>query len=102
MTSYFPARDVEEPVTKEFLRAETSAVRLDFAREFADFKQEIRAGLADLMQEIQVGLGGLESRVDAKLGHLELRLRSEIRRMLWLNVGMLTAFAGVIIAAVRM
>lgn len=26
MLSYFPARDVEEPVTKEFLRAELSGV----------------------------------------------------------------------------
>jgi hypothetical protein len=29
MLSYFPARDVEEPATKEFVRAEIAALRTD-------------------------------------------------------------------------
>jgi len=29
MTSYFPARDVEEPVTKDFLRAEMNELRAE-------------------------------------------------------------------------
>ena len=29
MLSYFPARDVEEPVTKDFLRAELASLRTD-------------------------------------------------------------------------
>lgn len=29
MLSYFPARDVEEPVTKEFLRAELAELRVE-------------------------------------------------------------------------
>jgi hypothetical protein len=29
MLSYFPARDVEEPVTREFLRAELSELRVE-------------------------------------------------------------------------
>ena len=31
MSSQFPARDLEEPVTKEFLRAELAEVRTDIA-----------------------------------------------------------------------
>ena len=41
MLSYFPARDVEEPVTKEFLRAE-----------LAEFREEIRAELGPLRSEL--------------------------------------------------
>ncbi|MEZ5311516.1 MAG: hypothetical protein R2735_13180 [Microthrixaceae bacterium] len=61
MLSFFPARDVEEAVTKEFVRAE--------------------------LAETELRLGG--------------ELRAEMRRMIWVNIGSLVAFAGVIIAAVR-
>ncbi len=61
MLSFFPARDVEEAVTKEFMRAE--------------------------LAETELRLGG--------------ELRAEMRRMIWVNIGSLIAFAGVIIAAVR-
>ncbi|MEI2637728.1 MAG: hypothetical protein V9F03_01830 [Microthrixaceae bacterium] len=41
----------------------------------------------------------------AELAETELRLggelRAEMRRMIWVNIGSLIAFAGVIIAAVR-
>ena len=40
MLSYFPARDVEEPVTKEFLRAE-----------LAEFRAEFRAEMHALMRQ---------------------------------------------------
>jgi hypothetical protein len=33
MLSYFPARDVEEPVTKEFLHAELALVRIELHTE---------------------------------------------------------------------
>ncbi len=39
MMSFFPARDVEEPVTKEFLRAEMS----DLRAELSEFKAELAA-----------------------------------------------------------
>lgn len=72
MLSFFPARDVEEPVTKEFLRAELSS---------------------------------LELRVDKRLNQMELRLgasvSSEINKMMWLNIGALTSFAAVLLAAIK-
>lgn len=61
MLSYFPARDAEEAVTKEFMRAE--------------------------LAEMELRMGS--------------HLRAEIRRTVWLNVGSLVAFAGLIIAAVK-
>lgn len=36
MMSYFPARDVEEPATKEFVRAENAGLRAEFAGLRAD------------------------------------------------------------------
>ncbi len=72
MLSFFPARDVEEAVTKEFIRAE--------------------------LAETELRLGG---ELRAEMRDLGLDLRAEMRRMIWVNIGSLIAFAGVIIAAVR-
>ena len=42
MLSYFPARDIEEPVSQEFLRAELLLVRSELRGEMA----ELRTGSA--------------------------------------------------------
>ena len=59
MMSYFPAREVEEPATKEFVRAENLDVRADFAGLRADFAG-LRAEFADLRAEF----AELQSRTD--------------------------------------
>jgi len=41
MLSYFPARDSEEPVTNEFLRAEMADLRADLRAEMADLRAEV-------------------------------------------------------------
>lgn len=38
MLSYFPARDVEEPVTKDFLRAEMAELRTEMERMVRSFQ----------------------------------------------------------------
>lgn len=122
MMSFFPARDVEEPVTKEFLRAEISDMRVEFAglrAEFADLTSDfvgLRGEFTGLRGEFTglrgefTGLRGefttLVGSIDTRFSEFEVRVgsefRAEIRRTMWLNVGMLTAFAAVIIAAARL
>lgn len=41
MLSYFPARDVEEPVTKDFLRAELGELRAEMHSEIGDLRAEM-------------------------------------------------------------
>lgn len=64
MLTYFPARDVEEPVTKEYLRAELAEVRVEIAVLRADVEKGFRT-----MQAWMVGtglsLGGLVIAVNA-------------------------------------
>jgi len=43
MMSYFPARDVEEPVTKDFLRAEMNDLRAEMRTEMGDLRTEMGA-----------------------------------------------------------
>ena len=76
MMSFFPARDVEEPVTKELLRAEMSDLRSELKGEMAD----LRAEMAGLRTE----MSAMESRI--------------IR---W-NVATMFVFAGAIIGLIRL
>ncbi|MBS1836305.1 MAG: hypothetical protein JST64_01275 [Actinobacteria bacterium] len=41
MLSFFPARDVEEPVSKEFLRAEIADLRTELKGDMADLENRI-------------------------------------------------------------
>ena len=75
MMSYFPARDVEEPVTKDFLRAEMN-----------DLRAEMRTEMGDLRTE---------------MGQMEGRLVDRINRMIAWTVATMIAFAAVLVAAVR-
>ncbi len=71
MLSYFPARDVEEPVTKEFLRAEMAVLRAEMAdlrtemaelrAEMADFRTEMRTEMADFRTEMERNLRSLQT-----------------------------------------
>ena len=42
MLSYFPARDVEEPATKEFLRAETALLRTELKDDMTVLRTELK------------------------------------------------------------
>jgi len=79
MLSYFPARDVEEPVTKELLRAEMS-----------DLRTELRGEMSELRGEMSA---------------MEIRLTDKISRaLIWsigANIAAMVAIAAVIVAAVR-
>ena len=79
MMSFFPARDVEEPVTKEFLRAEMS----------------------DLRSELTGEMSSLRSELKGEMSAMEHRLIERINRAQTWNVLAMIAFVGTIIAAVR-
>ena len=114
MLSYFPARDVEEPVTKEFLRAELteglarmgaelrSEFRAELRSEIGGLRSELQSEIGGLRSELQSEIGELRSELQSEIGGLRTELREEIRRMVWVNLGGFVAFAAVIIAAVRL
>jgi len=119
MLSYFPARDVEEPVTKDFLRAELNAqigaLRGEMHTEVGTLRAEMHAMDSALRDEI----GTLRSEMHAEIGALRsemhamdsaLReeigsLRTEVERMVrtlqtWV-VGTGISLAGLIVALSR-
>ncbi len=92
MLSYFPARDVEEPVTKEFLRSEMAGMRLELHTEIG----AVRSELGDLRSEMHVEIGGLRSEMHVEIGGLRSEMHAAINRsMVWM-IGTMIALAGVV------
>lgn len=85
MLSYFPARDVEEPVTKEFLRAEMADLRAEMHTQLGAVRTEV----ADLRAEVHVELAAV--RADMHAG---------FRRLTVSMFGMMVGFSGVVVAAI--
>jgi len=61
LLSQFPARDLDEPVTKEFVRAEIAVLRAEMVGEFGSVRGEIgalRAELHDKLREHTMWMAG--------------------------------------------
>lgn len=74
MLSYFPARDVEEPVTKEFLRAEMAVLRAEMAdlrTEMAEFRTEMRTEMADFRTEMRTEMADFRTEMERNLRSLQ-------------------------------
>jgi hypothetical protein len=80
MLSYFPARDVEEPASKELVRAECSDVRAELS--------QLRAGMEQRFGE-----------VERRFGDLRSELVAEIRAATRWTIGAMVSLTGVVVAA---
>ena len=81
MLSYFPSRDVEEPVTKEFVRAEFATVRAEIAELRGELHSEISGLRGELHSEISRLRGELHSEISglhSEISGLRDELRTEI------------------------
>ncbi len=73
MLSYFPTRDVEEPVTKEFLRAEMNDLRVemsDLRVEMSDLRTEMASMEIRIIDRMDTKLDALDQKFDAKFDRL--------------------------------
>ena len=86
MLSYFPARDVEESVTKEFLRAElaelemrlSESLRSELQSEVGSFRGEVQELRGEFRSELQSEVGSLRSELQSEVGSLRSELQSEV------------------------
>ena len=106
MLSYFPARDVEEPATKEFLRAETALLRTELKDETALLRTELKDEMAllrteskDDMAVLRTEMAAMELRIDDRMDE---RFRSMYGLTIGTNVATVVAVAMVIFAALRL
>lgn len=90
MLSYFPARDVEEPVTKDFLRAELQT-------EIGALRAELHSEIGSVRGEV----GGLRAELHSEVGELRAEmLRTARTTQTWvISTGL--SLAGLILAIAR-
>ena len=105
MLSHFPARDVEEPVTKEFMRSELAAMRADWRDETGLLRGELHTGLADVRTELHTGLADVRTELQAGIADVRTEiadLRTELhaslhKQSVWM-IGVLLPWSAVLIA----
>ena len=81
LLSHFPARDLDEPVTKEFVRAEIAEVRTEIAELRGDLETGVagvRTEIAQLRGELQGGLSSLEARISERFRQQTIWLVSAV------------------------
>ncbi|MCC5953856.1 MAG: DUF1640 domain-containing protein [Acidimicrobiia bacterium] len=109
MLSYFPARDVEEPATKEQLdllraemRAEMSELRGELLMEMASLRDELHTDMADLRHELHSDMATLRHELHTDMATLRIGMERQLNRMtVWLAGSVFTA-AGLVIASMRL
>ena len=75
--SHFPSRDLDEPVTKEFLRAETATLRAEMADSAAQLRTEmaeLRTEMAELRTEMHVGFADIRTEMHQGFQRMTLSL----------------------------
>ncbi len=102
MLAYFPTRDGDEPISRDFLRAEMS----DLRAEMSDLGAELRAEMSDLGAELRAEMSDLRADLRTEMGELESRLVDRIdnkfNQVIAANLATLVAFAAVMIAAIKL
>ena len=90
LLSYFPARDVEEPATKEFVAMTAAEVRNDLRADFSNLRSEF-ADLRSELADLRVELAAMEVRLTAQAA---AQLRTSIQ---W-TLGALVSVIGLVLA----
>jgi len=81
LLSYFPARDVEEPATKEFVAAQIAGVHREFAElrgETATMGSELRGEMATMGSELRGEMATMSSELRGEMATMSSELRGEM------------------------
>jgi ribosomal protein L29 len=103
--SQFPAREGEEPITRDFLRAELADLRTEMRTEMSDQRGELRADMAGLRGEVRAELADLRTEMTEQRGELRAELtglRSDMNRMGSRLAGLVVGVSGVLTAVIAL
>ena len=108
LMSHFPARDLDEPVTKEFHRAETATLRAEMALsaaelrgemaelatglrgEMAELRSDMRSEMAELRTDMQVGFADIRTEMHRGFQRMTLSLAALMVSMSAVTAGLVT------------
>ena len=82
MLSYFPARDVEEPVTKEYFRAEMASMELRIIDRMDDrfdaSERKVDGKIDALDRKLDTKIDALEKKLDTKIDALDKKFDEKL------------------------
>ena len=105
LLSYYPARDIDEPATRDLvmttsaelraemadLRAEIAELRAELKGDIADLRAELKGDIADLRSEFKGDIAELRSEMDRKL-------QSNFRWTITTMIALITPLYAILIA----
>jgi hypothetical protein len=105
--SHFPSRDLDEPVTKEFHRAETATLRAEMAEsaaqlrtDMADSAAQLRAEMAGLRTELRGEMAELRTEMHVGFADIRTEMHQGFQRMTLSLAALMVSMTGVMVAAV--
>jgi hypothetical protein len=105
--SHFPSQDLDEPVTKEFHRAETATLRAEMAdsaaqlrTEMADSAAQLRTEMADLRTELRGEMAELRTEMHVGFADIRTEMHQGFQRMTLSLAALMVSMTGVMVAAV--
>jgi hypothetical protein len=101
MLSYFPARDVEEPATKELLLLTRAELHTDIA--------EVRVEIEKLRSETRSEIGTLRSKIERLRGDtrgdieaLRADMHQSLQRSMFATIAVMVTIGGVLLSAMAL
>ena len=94
LLSYYPARDIDEPATRDLVMttsAELRAEMADLRAEIAELRAELKGDIADLRSEFKGDIAELRSEMDRKL-------QSNFRWTITTMIALITPLYAILIA----
>jgi hypothetical protein len=104
LLSYFPARDVDEPASRDFVDARISAVEARFAAVDARFDSvdarfdSVDARFDSMQARMDTGFAELRGEMAALEQRMMATMHAEIRTMTQWSIGSMVAFVGLLVA----
>ncbi|MBL8777467.1 MAG: hypothetical protein JNK12_16110 [Acidimicrobiales bacterium] len=104
LLAQFPARDIDEPITRDHMRAEFATFRGEVAAEFAAVRGEVAAEFAAVRSEVATEFAAVRSEIGALRAHTDQqfeRVRTDVARQIAdahrQTVTWLLAVAGIVV-----
>jgi hypothetical protein len=81
LLAHFPSRDLDEPVTREFVHAEIAGVRTEIAEVDKRLTTQIagvRTEIAELDKRLSTQIAGLDKRLSTQIAEVDKRISTQI------------------------
>ena len=105
--SHFPARDLDEPVTKEFHRAETASLRVEMTEsaaqlraDLADSAAQLRAEHASSAAQLRAETAALRTEMHVGFAELRVEMHRGFQRTTLSLAALMVSMTGLVVAAV--